>query len=151
MTGKTRTWAKSIAAPMIIGAMLGVSNEAQAQDGQRIRIQMGQQSVTATLNDSAAAADFAAMLPLRISMDDLFRREKTGIISRPLSGDMRGSPTYERGDLGYWRPRNTFVIFYRQDGSTIPGPGIVLLGRVDRGVELFDRPGTVKVSVEAID
>jgi hypothetical protein len=43
------------------------------------------------------------------------------------------------------------VIFYRQDGLTIPGPGIVLLGKVDAGVEIFDVPGTVQVAVESID
>jgi hypothetical protein len=52
--------------------------------------------------------------------------------------------------LGYWRPRNSFVIFYRQDGLDIPGPGIVLLGKVDGGVETFDLPGSVKVQVDLV-
>jgi hypothetical protein len=42
------------------------------------------------------------------------------------------------------------VIFYRQDGLTIPPPGIVLLGRVDAGAEIFDIPGPVEVTVELI-
>jgi len=112
---------------------------------------MGNHAITARLNDSEAARDFAAMLPLTIQMDDHLRREKTGIIPRSLSERTLGSSTYGLGDLGYWRPRNTFVIFYRQDGLTIPGPGIVLLGKVDSGVEIFDVPGTVQVAVESID
>lgn len=103
---------------------------------QRIRIRMGDQAVSATLNNSEAGRDFAAMLPLTIQMDDHLRREKTGVIPRALSEKTQGSRTYELGDLGYWRPRNTFVIFYRQDGLTIPGPGIVRLGKVDSGVEI---------------
>jgi hypothetical protein len=124
---------------------------AAAQEGQQIRIRMGNQAITGRLNDSEAARDFASMLPLTIQMDDHLRREKTGIIPRPLSEHTPGSRTYELGHLGYWRPRNTFVIFYRQDGLTIPGPGIVLLGKVYSGVEIFDLPGTVQVAVEAID
>jgi hypothetical protein len=91
-----------------------------------------------------------AMLPLSIAMDDHLRREKTGVIPRPLSDRTPGSRTYDRGGPGYWRPRNTFVIFYRQDGLEIPGPGIVLLGKVDARVETFDLPGTVKVQVELV-
>jgi hypothetical protein len=124
---------------------------AAAQEGKQIRIRMADRAITARLNDSEAARVFASMLPLTIQMDDHLRREKTGIIPRPLSERTPGSRTYELGDLGYWRPRNTFVIFYRQDGLTIPGPGIVLLGKVDAGVEIFDVPGTVQVAVESID
>jgi hypothetical protein len=124
---------------------------AAAQEGKQIRIRMADRAITARLNDSEAARDFASMLPLTIQMDDHLHREKTGIIPLPLSERTPGSRTYELGDLGYWRPRNTFVIFYRQDGLTIPGPGIVLLGTVDAGVEIFDVPGTVQVAVESID
>ena len=128
-----------------------VTSTAAVEEGKRIRIRMGDQAVTARLNDSEAARDLAAMLPLTIRMDDHLRREKTGIIPRSLSERTPGSRTYEMGDLGYWRPRNTFVIFYRQDGLTIPGPGIVLLGKVDAGIDIFDVPGAVQVVVESMD
>ena len=119
-----------------------------AQDAQRIRLRMGDQAVSAKLNNSDAARDFAAMLPLTIQMDDHLRREKTGVIPKPLSKRTPESRTYERGDLGYWRPRNSFVIFYRQDGLEIPRPGIVLLGKLSSGAEVFDVPGPVQVNAE---
>jgi hypothetical protein len=121
---------------------------APAQEYQRIRIRMGDKVVTATLNQTQAARDFAAILPLTIEMDDHLRREKTGIIPKRLSERTPGSKTYDKGDLGYWRPRNTFVIFYRDDGLDIPGPGIVVLGKLDSGAEVFDIPGSVDVRVE---
>ena len=121
-----------------------------AEDAQRIRIRMGDQTVTATLNSSEAARDLIAMLPLSIRMRDHLRREKTGPIPGPLSERTEGSPTYQSGDLGYWRPGGNFVIFYRHDGLTIPSPGIVLLGRVNSGAETFDVPGPVEVTVELI-
>jgi hypothetical protein len=127
-----------------------MATAASAAEGQRIRIRMGDQTVTATLNRSEAARDLVAMLPVSIQMRDHLRREKTGRIPKPLSERTQGSPTYEKGGLGYWRPGGNFVIFYRHDGLTIPSPGIVLLGKLDAGAEVFDLPGSVNVTVELI-
>jgi len=135
---------------IILCAASGLETSTSAEDAQRIRIRMGDQTVTATLNSSEAARDVVAMLPLSIRMRDHLRREKTGPVPGPLSERTEGSPNYQSDDLGYWRPGGNFVIFYRQDGLTIPSPGIVLLGRVDSGAELFDVPGPVEVTVELI-
>ena len=59
-------------------AATGALTAASAQEDQRIRIRMGDQTVTATLNDSEAALDLLAMLPLSIRMRDHLGREKTG-------------------------------------------------------------------------
>ena len=144
----------SIATAAAVGIILsasGIGATAFAQEGLRIRIRMGEQMVSARLNGSAAARDLAAMLPVSIRMRDHMRREKTGPIPGPLSERTAGVSTYELGDLGYWRPGGNFVIFYRHDGLTIPPPGIVLLGKVDAGVAIFDMPGPVDVKVESID
>ena len=111
---------------------------------------MGDKAVTATLNDSAAARDLVALLPVSIRMRDHLNREKTGRIPGPLSDRTPGSATYNASDLGYWRPGGNFVIFYRHDGLKIPPPGIVLLGKIDSSVETFDTPGTVEVIVELL-
>ena len=137
-------------AGIALSASLGSEKAASAAEGHRIRIRMGDQTVTATLNESEAARDLVAMLPVSIQMRDHLRREKTGRIPKPLSERTQGSPTYEKGDLGYWRPGGNFVIFYRHDGLTIPSPGIVLLGKIDAGAEIFDLPGPVNVTVELI-
>jgi hypothetical protein len=150
MKSRLRRSAIAALAGSVLSASPALSNSASAQEGQRIRIRMGGQSVTATLNDSEAARDFLAMLPLSIRMRDHLRREKTGPVPRPLSERTGGSPSYEAGDLGYWRPGGNFVIFYRHDGLTIPSPGIVLLGKVESSVAIFDVPGTVTVTVERI-
>jgi hypothetical protein len=135
---------------IILCAASGSGISASAEDAQRVRIRTGDQTVTATLNSSEAARDFVAMLPLSIRMRDHLRREKTGPIPGPLSERTEGSPNYQSGDLGYWRPGGNFVIFYRHDGLAIPSPGIVILGRVNSGVEIFDISGPVEVTVELI-
>jgi hypothetical protein len=50
-----------------------------------------------------------------------------------------------------WRPGGNFVVFCRHDGLAIPSPGIVILGRVDSGIELFDVLGPVEVMIERIE
>jgi hypothetical protein len=84
-------------------------------------------------------------------MRDHLGREKTGPLPGPLSERTNGSATYESGDLGYWRPGGNFVIFYRHDGLTIPSPGIVRLGRLVSGAEIFNVPGAIEVTVERIN
>jgi hypothetical protein len=129
----------------------GIGTEVAAQEMTKIRIRMGDKAVTATLNSSEAARDLAAMLPLQIRMRDHMAREKTGPIPKQLSELTNGSLTYEVGDLGYWRPGNNFVIFYKHDGLQIPSPGIVKLGTIQSGAEVFDVPGSVDVLVERSD
>jgi len=136
---------------IIFSAASGVLTAASAQEGQRIRIRMGDQTATATLNDSEAARDLVAMLPLSIRMRDHLGREKTGPLPGSLSERTRGSPTYDSSDLGYWRPGGNFVIFYRHDGLTIPSPGIVRLGRLVSGAQIFNVPGAIEVTVELIN
>jgi NAD(P)-dependent dehydrogenase (short-subunit alcohol dehydrogenase family) len=40
------------------------------------------------------------------------------------------------------------AIFYRNDGQEIPDPGIIVIGEMDSGVEAFNVPGSVRVTVE---
>jgi len=54
------------------------------------------------------------------------------------------------GDIGYWSPGGDVAIYYRQDGQKIPDPGIIVLGKIDAGVEALDVPGSVKVTVEPV-
>ncbi len=150
MSSGVRQSAAAAIAGIILSAAPGFGTAASAQEGQRIRIRMGDQAVTATLNNSEAARDLVAMFPLSIRMRDHLRREKTGPLPRPLSERTEASPNYRSGDLSFWRPGGNFVIFYRHDGLTIPSPGIVLLGRVNSGAEIFDVPGPVEVTVERI-
>ena len=42
------------------------------------------------------------------------------------------------------------AIYYRQDGEQIPNPGIIVIGRIDSGVEAFDVPGSVRLTFEAL-
>jgi hypothetical protein len=96
----------------------------------RIRVTIGQTNLDATLLDNATARDFASLLPLTIHMMDLHGEEKYGPLPRPLSAG-RGQSTHTAGDFGFWSPGTEIAVYYR-NGDSIPGPGIVMIGRIDR-------------------
>ena len=70
----------------------------------RVRIIVGDMSIEATLADSDAARDFASLLPLTLSMNDLFRREKFAGLPRAISEQGKRTHDYAVGTIGYWAP-----------------------------------------------
>lgn len=114
---------------------------------QRILITSDWGVVTAELGDNDAAKALAQMLPLTIEMSDHLRQEKTGNLPSPLPRADR-QRDFATGTLGLWGSGD-FVIYYR-DGQ-VPPPGIVILGKVTGDVSIFDQPGDVTVTVEAVE
>ena len=114
----------------------------------KLNLNIGGKVVTATLADNATARDFVSMLPLSVSMNDLFGREKYGDLPRALSEEGPRKSRYEVGDIAYWSPDHQFAIYYHQDGKSIPSPGIIPIARIDSGVEAFKASGSVQVKIE---
>ena len=117
----------------------------------KIKLTIDNKILTATLADNATARDFASLLPLTLTMNDLFRREKFGHLSRAISDKGKRTHTYQIGDLAYWSPSHDVAVYYRQDGEKIPEPGIIVIGKIDSGVAAFDVAGSVKVTIELHD
>ena len=117
----------------------------------RIQLTVDCQTATATLNDTPTARDFASLLRLTLNMQDLFGREKPGQLPRPLNPG-KGQASYQVGDLGYWAPSHDLAIFYAHDGQTIPRPGIVIIGRVDSGLDVIaDAGDSFQLTIERLD
>src|SRR5437016_1664529 len=116
----------------------------------KIRLKVGATPLNARLLESKASRDFASLLPLTLTMNDLFRREKYGHLPRPISEEGRRAHTYEVGQIAYWAPGPDVAIYYRQDGQPIPDPGIVVPGTINCGVEAFDVPGATRVTIELV-
>jgi len=123
---------------------------AQAQEAKvKIHITVNEGKVlTATVADNQTARDFLSLLPLTIKMDDLFGREKYGHLAKPLSNKSDRSNTCEVGQIVYWSPGPDIAIYYRQDGDKIPSPGVIVIGRMNSGVEALDVSGSVEVKIE---
>src|SRR6478736_10312272 len=109
----------------------------------RVRIIIDNTSIEATLADSETARDFASLLPLTLSMNDLFRREKFAALPRAISEQGKRTHDYAVGTIGYWPPGPDVAIFYRQDGESIPAPGLIVLGKIKVGIETFAVPGVI--------
>jgi len=114
----------------------------------KINIRIGGKILGAVVADNATARDFISVLPLNVSMKDLFGREKYGDLPKALSEKGPRKSKYEVGDIAYWSPDHQFAIFYRQDGESIPSPGIIPIAKIDAGAEAFNIPGSVKVTIE---
>ena len=115
----------------------------------QIRITIGEQRFTATLDDSPAADDLLAQLPVTIDMVDHGGVEKTGRLPGPLSLD--GQPDGadpDVGDLGYYAPGHDLVLYH---GDQSFFPGIVVLGRLDGDApeRIAALTGSVTATVEA--
>ena len=111
-------------------------------------IKVSGKTVTATLMDNPTARDFASLLPLNMSMNDLFGREKFGHLQKALSGKGPRTNTYVVGDIAYWSPAHDLAIYYHHDGESIPSPGVIPIARISSGTEVFNVPGSVNVTIE---
>lgn len=119
------------------------------EDRMRLRITIGDQHFQATLDDSAAARDLAAQLPLTVEMSDHGAVEKTGPLPAPLSLD--GQPAGadpDVGDVGYYAPGNNLVLYY---GDQSYYDGIVVLGRLegDAAERIASMDGSIKVQLQS--
>ena len=117
----------------------------------KIRLRIDNKVLTATLGDNKTARDFVSLLPLTLTMNDLFGREKFGHLPRAISEEGKRTHTCAIGDIAYWSPGRDVAIYYQQDGEKIPDPGIIAIGKIDSGVEALNVRGSVKVTMELME
>lgn len=115
----------------------------------KIRIETEDTSLTATLDDTEAARDFALLLPLTLTLEDYASTEKIATLPRKLT--TRGAPPGsdpDVGDLAYYAPWGNLAIYYRDFGYSA---GLVMLGRIDGGVEALRRAGKLRVTITRVE
>jgi hypothetical protein len=106
-----------------------------------VRLTIGDQEATGTLDDNPAARDLVSLLPLTVPMGDLFGREKPGPLPRALTGEVEPVFTYRVGQIAYWPPGRDIFVVYDGDGLQVPSPGLVPLGTVDSGLDVVAAAG----------
>lgn len=114
----------------------------------QIRIRAGERILTARLEDSAAARDFAALLPIELTLKDYASTEKIADLPRQLS--TQGAPPGTdpaMGDIAYYAPWGNLAIYYRDFGYS---RGLVRLGRIEGDTEAL-RSLEGPVTIEAAD
>lgn len=117
----------------------------------KIFLNLGDRKLFATLERSEAARQFAAMLPMKITMYDFCKREKFGPLNNSLA--FHAAPTrtkrYGIGDIICWVGGLNLAIFYRQDGKVISG-AFHMLGRIESGAEAFGQQGPLEVQIDRV-
>ena len=116
--------------------------------GMKIRPKVGDTVLTATLIDSATTRDFISLLPLTLTLRDYAGTEKISGLPKRLSTENAPSGSDPSvGDITYYAPWGNLAIFYRDFGYS---SGLVILGKIDGGIEALNVPGSLKVTMELV-
>lgn len=141
------------AAPYIAAILLAFFTLLRAEpayaagDEIKIRMTVGKQVLTATLEDNSTTRAFLEKLPVTLPMMDLYGREMCYRFDEALPADGVQTRNFRPGEIIYWPPRHSFVIMYRQDGERF---AMQYIGQVDSGVEIFERTGDADVVFELL-
>ncbi|WP_242024440.1 cyclophilin-like fold protein [Trichocoleus sp. FACHB-591] len=114
----------------------------------KINITLEDQVVTATLIDSKTTQDFVSLLPLTLMLEDHASTEKVSNLPRRLSTeDAPPGSDPSVGDIAYYAPWGNLAIYYRDFEYS---NGLVILGKIDSGIEALNVPGSVDVTIKRI-
>lgn len=114
-----------------------------------IKVIAGSETLTATLDDTQAARDFAALLPLQLTLTDYHGIEKVADLPRKL--DISGAPasyTPKTGDITHYAPWGNLAIFIKPFQTS---RGLVRLGAFDGPIDALLKDGPLPVRIEAAD
>ncbi|MHA7631122.1 cyclophilin-like fold protein [Corallococcus sp. M7] len=112
----------------------------------KIRLTAGAKVLTATLLDNATARDFAALLPVTLTLTDYAATEKVSDLPRRLTTtDAPSGTAASVGDISYYSPWGNLALFHKAFGHS---PGLIRLGKLDGGVEALRAPGPIEVKIE---
>jgi hypothetical protein len=115
----------------------------------RISMSVGGTALTATLDDNSTTRDFAALLPLTLTLTDYNATEKIGDLPKRLSttGAPPGSDP-SVGDISYYAPWGNLAVFYRDFGYS---KGLIKLGTIESGTEVLQGDGPLQVDIRLIE
>lgn len=119
----------------------------QSMEGRQVRMTSGDVEVLITLNDSQAAADFAKMLPLELTLIERNGFAKGMTLPRRLDTEEETTREYEIGDFGYWAAGPDLAIFYDDiyDQTIVP---VIPMGKAEAGAEnMRNTSGTVRLEL----
>lgn len=119
----------------------------QNSEGQKIKMTAGDVEVLITLNDSKAAADLVAMLPLEMELIERNSFAKGMTLPAHLSNVEDTTREYEIGDFGYWDAGPDLAIFY-DDIYEQTIVDVIPLGHAETGAEAMTNcTGTVRLEL----
>jgi hypothetical protein len=111
----------------------------------KIRIQVDDQAVLGTLDNTAVACEFAALLPMTLTLTDFAGIERIADLPKKLpTAEAPAGITPQAGDITYYAPWGNLAIFIANNAYA---KGLVKLGRIDSGVAILERTPPLKVHI----
>lgn len=119
----------------------------ESVEGTQIKMITENTEVVITLNDSRAAADLVAMLPLEMTLIERNSFAKGMTLPERLSSSEATTREYEIGDFGYWNAGPDLAIFY-DDIYEQTIVEVIPLGHAETGAEtMANESGTVRLEL----
>ena len=113
-----------------------------------ILLKINGRSVPASMIDNPTTKDFLSLLPVTLTLDDYNGTEKISDLPKKLStADAPAGFTPSIGDIAYFAPWGNVAIFYRDFRYS---KGLVLLGRIQSGVETLTTQTPIKATIERL-
>lgn len=123
------------------------TNSYESVAGTQIKMITENTEVLITLNDSRAAADLVAMLPLELTLIERNSFAKGMTLPEHLSAVEETTREYDIGDFGYWNAGPDLAIFY-DDIYEQTIVDVIPLGHAQSGAEaMADEVGTVRLEL----
>ena len=127
----------------------GDNNNNEATKAMKVNIKVNNQTVTATMEDNAAAKDFLSRLPLEVTLNDFNNTTEKIFYPEPtlnIEGVTRGcAPT--PGDMTIYVPWGNVAIFCK---SWSHSHDLIKIGHIDgEGIKILSVGGDVKVRFES--
>jgi hypothetical protein len=139
-------------AALLTGPALAETQNASPPKGaamNRIHVIVGNETLSATLEDTPAGRDFAALLPLELTLTDYNTTEKIADLPRKLdTSNAPASYTPKTGDITYYAPWGNLAIFYKPFQTS---RGLVRFGAFDGPIDALLKDSAVPVRIEAAE
>ncbi|QHV98158.1 cyclophilin-like fold protein [Spirosoma endbachense] len=129
--------------PMAEDKPIRLDSTGNNNSSNRLRIQVGSYTFTATLLNNATVTAFKTRLPITLSMNELNRNEKYAELPAPLPTNAANPRAIQTGDLMLYGS-TTLVLFYEPFQTTY---SYTKLGHVDNSEGLATAPGSGNVTV----
>lgn len=120
---------------VLLLALTGAAAQESGEKQVKIKITSGNTEITAMLNDTSPARDLIKKLPVTLNLHQHQSREYYAGIRLD-----KNSPTqdgYQTGDMAYWTPGNSLVLFY---GEGYTG-SLIIMGKITSGLNLLPAMG----------
>lgn len=146
-TGEQDTGTSDIGTPDTGTPGVSENSSYESVEGTQIKMITENTEVVITLNDSRAAADLVAMLPLELTLIERNSFAKGMMLPEPLSSVEATTREYEIGDFGYWNAGPDLAIFY-DDIYEKTIVEVIPLGHAETGAEtIANESGTVRLEL----